>query len=101
LAFALGAAIRSAHLAGKSLALNHGCILEVPKTKEEGKMKKLILKLFAISLLLAALVAICLTCATTPERIPGNSLVPILPAGHRDISLNCYTAQLEPLPYLQ
>jgi len=33
-------------------------------------MKKLILKLFAISLLLAALVAICLTCATTPERIP-------------------------------
>jgi len=31
----------------------------------------------------------------------GNSLVPILPAGHRDISLNCYTAQLGPLPYLQ
>jgi len=30
-----------------------------------------------------------------------NSLVPILPAGHRAISLNCYTAQFEPLPYLQ
>ena len=30
-----------------------------------------------------------------------NSLVPILPAGHRAISLNCYTAQLERLPYLQ
>ena len=24
----------------------------------------------------------------------------ILPAGHRGVSLNCYTAQLEPLPYL-
>ena len=30
-----------------------------------------------------------------------NSLVPILPAGHRDISLNCYTEQPEPLPYRQ
>ena len=32
---------------------------------------------------------------------PRNSLVPVLPAGHRDISLNCYTVQIEPLPYLQ
>jgi sterol desaturase/sphingolipid hydroxylase (fatty acid hydroxylase superfamily) len=30
-----------------------------------------------------------------------NSLVPLLPAGHRPLSLNCYTRQLEPLPYLQ
>ena len=30
-----------------------------------------------------------------------NSLVPILPASHRDISLNCYTGQPEPLPYRQ
>jgi hypothetical protein len=35
------------------------------------------------------------------ELAEGNSLVPIFSAGHRDISLNCYTAQLEPLPYLQ
>jgi DNA-binding transcriptional ArsR family regulator len=30
----------------------------------------------------------------------GNSLVPILPAGNRYLSLNCYRAQLEPLAYL-
>ena len=30
-----------------------------------------------------------------------NSLVPILPAGHRGISLNCYRAQLEPFLYLR
>ena len=30
-----------------------------------------------------------------------NSLVHILHAGHREISLNCYTVQIEPLPYLQ
>jgi multidrug efflux system outer membrane protein len=45
------------------------------------------------------------------ERVPAdlsytgssmsNSLAPILPDGHRDISLNCYTAQLGPLAYLQ
>ena len=35
------------------------------------------------------------------EEVQSNSLVPILPAGHRDISLSCYRAQLEPLPYLQ
>jgi len=28
-----------------------------------------------------------------------NSLVPILPAGYRHLSLNCYTAPLEPLRY--
>ncbi|MDO9350251.1 MAG: hypothetical protein Q7U55_03325, partial [Deltaproteobacteria bacterium] len=28
-----------------------------------------------------------------------NSLVLILPVGHRDINLNDYTGQLEPLPY--
>jgi hypothetical protein len=31
----------------------------------------------------------------------GNSLVPILLADYRDINLNCYTRQLEPLPYLR
>ena len=31
----------------------------------------------------------------------GNSLVPLLPGGHRAISLNCHTVQLERLPYLQ
>jgi DNA-damage-inducible protein D len=30
----------------------------------------------------------------------GNSLVPILSAGHREISLSCYTARIERLPYL-
>jgi hypothetical protein len=30
----------------------------------------------------------------------GNSLVPILHAGNRYLSLNCYRAQLEPLAYL-
>ena len=33
--------------------------------------------------------------------IESNSLVPILPAGHQDISLNYSTEQLELLPYLQ
>jgi len=32
-------------------------------------------------------------------RSGGNSLVPILPSSHRHISLNCYTAPLEPLRY--
>jgi len=31
----------------------------------------------------------------------GNSLVPILPAGYRHLSLNCYTGPLERLPYLR
>ena len=41
--------------------------------------------------------------SVTRVRIPlgRNSLAFILPAGHRDISLNYYTGQLEPLPYLQ
>ena len=30
-----------------------------------------------------------------------NSLVPILSANYRDISLNCYTVQIERLPYQQ
>ena len=42
-------------------------------------------------------VAFLLFCSTNA----GNSLVHILPADHREISLNCYTAQFEPLPYLQ
>jgi hypothetical protein len=35
----------------------------------------------------------------TRDDLCRNSLVPILPAGHRAISLNGYTAQFEPLPY--
>ncbi len=31
----------------------------------------------------------------------GNSLVPMLSAGHRDLSLNYYTGPLGPLPYLR
>ena len=37
----------------------------------------------------------------TQVLLIGNSLVPILPAGYRDISSNCYTAQLEPSAYLR
>ena len=40
-------------------------------------------------------------CEEVQMHMGCNSLVPILPAGHREISLNCYTAQFEPLPYLQ
>lgn len=35
------------------------------------------------------------------DSILSNSLVPILPTGHRNINLNCYTEPLEQLPYLQ
>ena len=31
----------------------------------------------------------------------GNSLVPTLPHGYREVNLNCCTGPLEPLPYRQ